>query len=214
MGSAAGPMRVEVHSDVVCPWCAIGLRRLQAAREAYDGELEVVWRPFQLDPGAPAHSRPTIERLRAKFGAGAEAMMARVGEAGREEGIDMRFDIAQGGNTLDAHRVLWLAAREGVQEAAVERLLLAHFSEGRDIVNHESLADLAAEAGLERGRVAAMLASDEGRAEVLAEIEHGRRAGVTAVPTFVLEGRWAVSGAQRAETLLEAFAHVERATAG
>jgi predicted DsbA family dithiol-disulfide isomerase len=208
-------MKVEIYSDIVCPWCYIGERRFARALAAFPARdrVEVVFRPFQLDPEAPATPRPLAEALGRKFGARAPSMMARVSEAARGEGIDVRWDIALSANTLTAHRLLRLAEREegaDVQRALAERLFDAHFTRGLDVGDAGVLADLAAEAGMERERVTAYLATDEGLRDVCDEIEQAQARGVTAVPTFVFDGKYVVQGGQPAPILLQALEEVGR----
>ncbi|MBD0321398.1 MAG: DsbA family oxidoreductase [Gemmatimonadetes bacterium] len=212
-------MKVEIYSDVACPWCYIGKRRFERALAAFPGagEVEVVYRPYQLDPGASATARPLTEALAEKFGPGAVSKMGTVVDAAREEGITMDFQRALAANTLAAHRLLRLAEREygaAVQHALAEALFEAHFARGADIGDPQVLAALASEAGVDAARAAAFLASDEGVAEVKAEIRDARQIGVTAVPTFVFEGRYGVQGAQPASAFLQTLEAVARETAG
>ena len=200
-------MQVEIYSDVVCPWCYIGERRFAKALRSFSGrdDVEVVFRPFQLDPGAPSTPSPLIDSLRAKFGTNARAMTERVTAAGAGEGIDFRWDDAIAVNTLTAHRLLRLAEREygaAVQRALVERLFDAHFTRGVDIADPGLLADLAVQCGMNRARVERYLASDEGLEETRAELQQAREMGISAVPSFVFEGQYLVEGGQPAETFL------------
>ena len=199
-------MLVEVYSDVVCPWCYIGKRRFETALAQFEGrdDVEVVWRPFQLDPDAPATPSPVTDAYARKFGGAAKAaeLIGHVTTLAAEDGLDFHLDEAQRSNTFDAHRVIWFARHQGGQDAVKERLLRAYFVEGRDVGDHEALADLAADAGLDRDRVAALLESDEGRADVADEIAQSAELGITAVPTFVFDGQWAVPGAQDPDTML------------
>ena len=197
-------MRVEIYSDVVCPWCYIGERRFfRALAETADvGDVEVVFRPYQLDPREPTTPRPLLEALARKFGPHADQATRHASEAGRSEGIEFRWDLALATNTFDAHRLLWLALAEygpEVQRALVERLFSVHFREGGDVGEAAELAEHAADVGINPDRAAALLASREGADEVRAAIEHAVAIGVTAVPTFVFDGRYAVSGAQPVE---------------
>lgn len=218
-------MLIEIHSDVVCPWCWIGKRRLEQALERFvdADQVKLSFRPFQLDPTAPREAAPVIETYAAKFGGveRAREIMDRVTAVAAEVGLGYRMDIAQRANTFDAHRVLWFAAAvgddtgdAGLQPAVKERLLQAYFSEGRDIGDHEVLVSCAADAGLDGDAVRRMLDSDEGSEQVTAELEAARRAGITAVPTFVFhpdradaadgpnaEG-FVLSGAQEPDLLL------------
>ena len=200
-------MQVEIYSDVVCPWCFIGERRFAKALRSFSGrdDVEVVFRPFQLDPGAPATPLPLLDSLRAKFGPNARAMTERVTAVGAEEGIDFRWDDALAVNTLTAHCLLRLAEREygsDVQHALVERLFDAHFTRGGNIADPGLLAALAVESGMDRERVERYLATDEGLAETRAELQQAREMGISAVPSFVFEGQYLVEGGQPAETFV------------
>jgi len=191
-------MKVEIYSDVVCPWCYVGERRFFRALGAA-ADVEVVFRPYQLDPRAPEAATPLLPSLAEKFGARADAIVRQVTDAAASAGIEMRWDRALAVNTFRAHRLVWLAEREygaAVQHALVERLFAAHFTEGLDVGDPAQLAAIAAAAGLDAARAAALLASDEGTAEVRAMIGEARTLGVDAVPTFVFDGKWAVPGAQ------------------
>ena len=208
-------MKVEIFSDVACPWCYIGKRRFEQALATFEGaaDVEAIYKPYQLDPGAPAKSYPLIERLERKFGPRASVMVQRVTDAGRSEGIDMRFDVALAANTLAAHRLLRLAHREygaAVQHALAERLFEAHFTLGMDIGDAGQLTALAESAGLEPARVAAYLESNEGLDETRAEIREAQELGITAVPTFIFDGRYAVEGGQPAPVFLQALETVAR----
>ena len=211
-------MKVEIYSDVACPWCYIGKERFQRALESFPGaeQVEVVYRPYQLDPAAPAPAVPMREYLERRFGARAGAMTERVVESAREEGIMMDYDRGLAANTLDAHRLLRLAEREHgaeVQRALKDELLRAHFSAGADVADAETLSRLAGAAGMDPERAREYLVSGEGRNEVTAEIEDARRLGITAVPTFVFDGKYAVQGAQPASAFLQALETVARESA-
>ena len=199
-------MLVEIYSDVVCPWCYIGKRRFEAALARFDGrdDVTVVFKPFQLDPNAPREPTPVLDAYARKFGGPEEAarIVERVTAVAAPEGLDFHMDIAQRANTFDAHRVIAFAARHGRQAAMKERLLQAYFIEGRHVGDPAQLAALAGEVGLDTDEVAAFLASDDGVAELRAELLDSLERGVSAVPTFVFEGRWAVPGAQDADTML------------
>lgn len=211
-GSAvAASVRVEIWSDVVCPWCAIGKRRFEAAlaRFPHRDDVEVVWRSFELDPTAP----PSVDvgatqRLADKYGvplAQARAMEERVTDAAAGEGLDFHLDLARPGNTVDAHRVLQLAADRGVQSAVKERLLRAYFTEGAPVADRPTLARLAGEAGLDPAEATRVLDSAAYLAEVRADQAEARALGIQGVPFFVLDRRYGVSGAQPADVLLEAL---------
>src|SRR6266849_10013097 len=159
-------MKVEIWSDVVCPWCYIGKRRFEAAlaRFGHRDNVEVVWRSFELDPGAPARrTGDSAQRLADKYGmsrAQAVASQDRLTQMAAQEGLAFHFENAQSGNTFDAHRLLHLAAERGIQDEVKERLLRAYFSEGEPIGDRETLVRLAAEVGLAADEAETVLASD------------------------------------------------------
>jgi predicted DsbA family dithiol-disulfide isomerase len=213
-GWFAPVVRVDIFSDLVCPWCYLGRSRFQRAVAAFDGPVEVTWRPFQLDPEAPDAPEPAMERLAAKFG-GRErvaAMHDRMRALTAEEGLPYQPALAVRANTRAAHRVVWLAGDgpdgRGVQDAVVGRLFRAYHAEGAYLGDAERLATLAAEAGLPGDRVRAMLASGAGAAEVARDLELARDLGISGVPFFLFEGAWAVSGAQPTEVFGEALREV------
>ena len=198
---------VEIWSDVVCPWCYIGKRRFEKAVELLRDEvnIEVVFRPYQLDPTAsPGTSGPVVEAYAKKFGGPerAEQIIHHVSSIAAQEGLDFRMDRALRANTLLAHRLLWLAEATGHQYALKERLLKAYFTDGLDIGVPGVLADCAAEVGMPSDRVLEFLLSDDGTAEVQAELRQAAEAEITAVPTFVLDGKWAIPGAQEPDTFV------------
>ncbi len=206
-------MKVEIYSDVVCPWCYIGERRFARALAAFPqaDRVDVVYRSYQLDPEAPAQAMPLKQYLAGRYGAQVESMLARATENAAAEGIVMDWDRALVVNTLMAHRLLGLAEREygaEVQRALSEKLFEAHFTRGIDVADHERLADLAASVGMDRERVQAYLASDEGLAETREALAQARRIGVRAVPTFVFDGEYAVEGAQPASVFLQVLEEV------
>ena len=193
-------MKIEVYSDVVCPWCYIGKRRLERALAGLPaGTAEVVYRPFQLDPGAPRVAEPVSAYLKRRFGAAAGSAQARVSAVAEGEGITMVWDRMLAVNTLAAHRLLRLAELEygrEVQQALAESLFAAHFTHGLDVADPAELTRLAESAGMDAARVSSYLASGEGESEVRAAIAEARALGVQAVPTFVFDGRLALEGAQ------------------
>jgi predicted DsbA family dithiol-disulfide isomerase len=208
-------MKVEIYSDVVCPWCYIGERRFEKALGAFPGgdEVEVVFRPYQLQPDAPVAATPLSGWLAKKFGANVDRMLSRVSDAAAEEGITIDWDNALAVNTLTAHRLSWLAEREygaRLQRALVEALFHAHFSEGGDVGNHEALTRLAGSVGMDEARVREFLASDEGLTEVTQALDEARELGIAAVPTFVFDGKYAVQGGQPTSTFLEVLEEVQR----
>lgn len=202
-------LALDVWSDVVCPWCFIGLANLDAALERFEhaGSVEVRLHSFQLDPSAPARDeQPLVERLAQKYGTSVEQIresQARIVALGAERGIDFRFDQAVGGNTFDAHRLLHLAARHHRQLELKHRLGRAYFTDGDPIGEPDTLRRAAVDVGLDPDEVDAVLAGDAFADEVRADVDQARAIGVTGVPFFVADGRLAVSGAQPAEVLLE-----------
>lgn len=205
---------VDVISDVVCPWCFIGQRRLERARALAQGvEVEVRWRPYQLDATIPPEGMDRRAYMLAKFGSEArlKEIQARIEPLGAAEGI--RFDfgaIRVSPNTLDAHRVIRWAGSAGadVQHRLVERLFCAYFEEGRSVGDPAVLAECASESGMDAAIVDALLPTDADRDAVREEIATAQRMGVTGVPCFLIEGRYAVVGAQDAETLADAIRQV------
>jgi predicted DsbA family dithiol-disulfide isomerase len=208
-------MRIDIWSDVVCPWCFIGKRRLEAALSDFDADVDIRWHSFELDPNAAKSlDIPLTEALAKKYGMTRERalqMQTHVTTTAAEDGIEMRFDIAKTGNTLDAHRLIHFAYESDLGDVMKERLLLAYFTEGRAISDRDELASLAGEVGLDTDAVAAMLASDAFTQAVRDDEAQARTLGATGVPFFVIDQRYGISGAQPAATLLQALnqAHSE-----
>jgi predicted DsbA family dithiol-disulfide isomerase len=207
-------MQVEIWSDVVCPWCYIGKRRLERALGEFEhaDEVEVTWRSFQLNPDTrPGTAVPTLDYLEQRFGPQAQAMTARVAELGQAEGLTLDFASSLTVNTLAAHRLLHLAAGLGIGGAAKERLLRAHFTEGADLSDHETLTRLLVEVGPPEeastieARVREVLDGSEYANEVQDDISLARRLGVSGVPFFAIDRAYGVSGAQSVETFLQAL---------
>lgn len=203
------PVVVDIVSDVVCPWCYVGKRRLEAAlRERPDAAVTVRWHPFQLDPTIPSGGLDRHAYMAKKFGGPAQvdAIHARLTEAGRAEGLTFAFDrITRAVNTLDAHRLLHWAGEAGVQDQIKGALFRAYFTDGRDIGDHAVLAAIAASAGLDRDAVAAKLATDADADTVRAAIAAAIRIGVSGVPFFIFAQSFAVSGAQASDVLASAI---------
>ena len=198
---------IDVVSDVVCPWCYVGKRRLEKALGLMpEVSAKVRWRPFRLDPTIPPEGISRDEYLSRKFGPDRAAdMYARLTAMGDEEGIVFRFDrITRSPNTVDAHRLTKWAAAEGVEDDVVERLFVAYFSEGLDVGDSDVLVGLAAEAGMTGDDVRTRLGVDEDRDETVAEIENAYRIGVTGVPCFIVDQRVVVMGAHPPETIVQA----------
>ncbi|SHL31115.1 Predicted dithiol-disulfide isomerase, DsbA family [Pseudonocardia thermophila] len=205
-------MQIEIWSDVVCPWCAIGRARFNKALAAFEhrDEVQVRWRSFELDPQAPREPDGVdlVDHLATKYGIPREqalAMNQRVTESAAAEGLEFRLDRAQRGATFDAHRVLHLAADRGVQDAVKDRFFRAYFTEGARISDPDVLAELAAEAGLDAAEVREVLAGDRYAAQVRADQAQARAYGITGVPFFVLDRRYGISGAQPVELLASAL---------
>jgi predicted DsbA family dithiol-disulfide isomerase len=204
-------MQLEIWSDVVCPWCYLGRRHLELALEvfAHRGEVEVTYRSFELDPAAPPGvTTPTVERLASKYGmtvAQAHDAQRQMEQRAAQRGLTFRMDALRSGSTRDAHRLLQLAKARGRQAELAECLHRAYFTEQRSVFDHAALADLAADAGLDRDEALAMLAGDEYACDVDADEALARSLGVTGVPFFVFDRRYAVSGAQPPEVLTQAL---------
>jgi predicted DsbA family dithiol-disulfide isomerase len=203
-------MRIEIWSDVVCPWCYIGKRRLETAlpafREAHpDAEVDVHWRSYELDPASPRVPTQTVaEHLGAKYGGGAaggQQMIDRVEAVAAEEGLVYRLGEAQRANTVDAHRLLHLAHEEGRQDELKEALLAAYFLHARNVADHDVLAGVAAEVGLDEVRVKEVLTSGEYADAVEADVRQAVAYGATGVPFFVVDQKYGVAGAQPADVL-------------
>jgi predicted DsbA family dithiol-disulfide isomerase len=204
-------MIVEIWSDIACPWCYVGKRRFEQALAEFEHRdtVTVVWRSFELDPGAPPrHDEPQAVLLARKYGvplAQAEAMNARMAGEAAKEGLAFRLDRVRVGNTFDAHRLLHLAATVGRREALVERLFAAYLGEGEALGEHDVLVRLAADVGLDAGEVATVLASDRFAADVRRDQARARGFGITGVPFFAIDERYGVSGAQPPDAILEAL---------
>lgn len=206
-------LRIDIFSDIACPWCYVGKRRLEAAlgRFAHRTEVEVVWRAFELDPAAPRSrdlQTPYHERLARKYGtsaAQAQEMIDRMTQVAAADGLDFHFERIRPGNTFDAHRVLHLAHERGVQDAVKERFLRGYLTEGAAIGEPAELVRLAQEAGLDATEVRETLAGDRYAAEVRADEAEAQSLQIRGVPFFILGGRYALSGAQPCETLLQAL---------
>jgi predicted DsbA family dithiol-disulfide isomerase len=202
-------MKVEIWSDVVCPWCAIGKHRFEKAlaQFAHRDEVEVSWHSFQLDPSSPREIEGDLtERLATKYGVSrerAEGMHRQMTETAAADGWEFHFERARSGNTFDAHRLLHLAADRGVQDAVKERLFRGYLTDGERIGDAETLVRLGADAGLDAGEAREVLASDRYTDEVRADVRQAQAYGITGVPFFVVDRKYGVSGAQPPEALLE-----------
>ncbi len=201
-------MKVEIWSDVACPWCYIGKRRFDIALERFEHRhaTEVRWRSFELDPSAPpVREAAYVDHLAAKYRisvARAEDMIDGMIEAGARSGVVLRFDKARPGNTFDAHRLLHLAAERGVQHDLKQRLLHATFTKGLSVADRDVLVSLAEAAGLDPVEARCVLESDRFADEVRADEQRAAELGITSVPFFVMGGL-GVAGAQPPEVLLQ-----------
>jgi len=206
-------MKVEIWSDVVCPWCYIGKRRFEQAlaQFAHRDDVELIWRSFELDPTtppSPATPGAYVERLAAKYGRSlpeAQAMLDSMTATAATEGLEFRFELARPGNTFDAHRLLHLALEHGMQDALKERLDRGTFSEGLAVSDHTELAALAVEVGLPADEVTAVLSTDRYADAVRRDQAQGRAYGITGVPFFVVDEAFGISGAQPAPLILQAL---------
>jgi predicted DsbA family dithiol-disulfide isomerase len=203
---------LDVVIDVVCPWCYVGKRRLDAAMAAVPNlSFQVRYLPFQLDPTIPPEGKDRTRYLLDKFRdpAAIAEMHGRLEAIGREVGIAFAFDrITVSPNTFDAHRLVRWATTAGKGDAIVERLFALYFEEGGDLSRAETLADAAAEIGLDRTEVLADLASDRDRAAIADELAFAQRVGITGVPCTIIARKYAISGAQPAEVLADAFRQI------
>ncbi|MDE2583444.1 MAG: DsbA family oxidoreductase [Rhodospirillales bacterium] len=209
---ASGPgTRIDIVSDAICPWCYIGKRQLERALSTLAGErlaFAVHWNPFQLNPDMPPEGVERAAYRAAKFGSAARAaeLDARVSEAARAVGLNFHLDrIVRTPNTISAHRLIWLAGQEEVQDAVMEAVFAAYFIDGRDIGDVAVLADCAAASGLDPTAVRAFLGSETVAAEIRGADQAAREAGVNGVPSFFLDGYGLFSGAMPAEQMAEAL---------
>lgn len=204
-------LEIDVWSDIVCPWCAIGKRRLETAlaQFAHKNAVDVVWHSFELDASAPSvQTQDNVTRLAEKYGrskAEAEAIINRVVGVAAEDGLDLQLLRARPGNTFDGHRLLHLATKHGLQGAVKERFLRGYMTEAQPIGDHEVLVRLASEAGLDADEARAVLSSDRYAKEVRDDEALARKLGISGVPFFVFAGKCAISGAQPAAVLRRAL---------
>ena len=201
-------MKVEIWSDVVCPWCYVGQRNLEAALAEFPhaDEVTVEWRSFELDASTPQQMDLSMDEvLQRKYGMSpdeATAANRQMTELAAKVGLEYHLEKVQIGNTFDAHRLIHLADTQGLGGAMKERLLAAYFTEGRSVSDPAELADLGVEVGLDRTRVDAVMAGDEFGAEVRADEAQAVELGCTGVPFFVVDGKFGIPGAQPPDVLL------------
>jgi predicted DsbA family dithiol-disulfide isomerase len=203
-------LTVEVISDVICPWCYIGKKRLERAVASFEGkrEVRVRWLPYQLNPTMPKEGISRKEYRIRKFGSWERSLEldAKVIAVGETEGIHFAFDrIERTPNTVDAHQLIWLADQQGCQDAIVEALFRAYFTGGRDITNRQTLIDVVAEAALDRQLAESMLSNDEAIDAIKEAEERSRRHRVSGVPFFIINNEITLSGAQPSVAFLDAF---------
>ena len=208
---AKAPVKIDIVSDVVCPWCYLGKARLEAAlRDLPDIEADVHWRPYMLDPSIPRTGVDRKAYMEAKFGTGPQLgeAHARLEALGGEVGINYDFSaIKVSPNTMNAHRLIrWAAqAGPGIQNKAVDLLFRAYFEEGKDIGAADVLTDIARESGMDPAIVETLLPTDAEEAGVIGEIAQAKQLGVTGVPCFIINQKYAVSGAQTPDILADAI---------
>lgn len=203
-------LNIEVFSDVICPWCFIGKRRLERAIAAVSQNTEVAvhWLPFQLNPGMPPEGISRQEYRVKKFGSWerSQELDANVVANGKAEGIDFRFDlIDRTPNTVDAHRLVCLAGQHGCQDVVVEAIFMAYFTHGKDLSDSQILVDVVVEAGIDRQLAEGLLDSPDGLSEIKDAQDLAQQVGVAGVPFFIINRRVALAGAQPPESFLEAF---------
>jgi predicted DsbA family dithiol-disulfide isomerase len=205
-------LRIDIWSDIACPWCYVGKRHLEQALSRFPDakSVDVVWHAFELNPAAARESQegPYAERLAKKYGMSTKEAQGRIDHlvsVGKADGLTLDFERIRPGNTFDAHRIVHYAREVGLQDAVKERLLRGYLSEGEAIGDREAVARLAVDAGLDADRVSAILASDEYAREVRADEAEAQKLGIHGVPFFVVGGRYALSGAQPAELMGKAL---------
>lgn len=204
-------MKIEIWSDIACPWCYIGKVRFEKALAQYEhkDDVEVVWRSFQLQPDAPKVDAPTtVEHLMRSYGRSREQvleMMQQAANAAAQDDLEFHLDKAIASNTLDAHRLAKLGEAKGLGAKVMERLMRAYQSEGENVADEETLVRLGTEAGLTEDDVHELLAGDAFLAEFQADLDRGRGFGVSGVPFFVIDEQHGISGAQPTEFFLSAL---------
>ncbi|MDQ0822894.1 putative DsbA family dithiol-disulfide isomerase [Arthrobacter sp. V4I6] len=204
-------MKIEIWSDVACPWCYIGKRRFETALAAFPhrDSVEVMWRSYQLDPTLPDHYEGTeLDYLSTRKGMAPDqvsGMFEHVAAQAKGEGLNYRFEDVVVANSFTAHRLIHLAAAHSKQDAAKERLLSDHFEHGKDIGNQDYLTSLGLDLGIDAGEVAELFSTDKYAADVRQDFEDGRALGINGVPFFVIDRKFGLSGAQPADTFTAAL---------
>jgi predicted DsbA family dithiol-disulfide isomerase len=205
---------VDIVSDTICPWCYIGKRRFERALDLSGrNDIAISWRPFQLNPDMPTEGMTRDDYVRAKFGGGdrPRQIYQAIAESGREAGIEFQFaKIRRTPNTVLSHRLVHWGAKNERQDEIVDLLFRAYFEEGLDIGDVDTLVEVAARAGVEETEARHFLASDDGRQEVVASDVYARRLGINGVPCFIVNRKYAVSGAQPPSAFVEVFNLAER----
>ncbi|BCJ43643.1 polyketide synthase [Actinoplanes ianthinogenes] len=205
-------MDIQVWSDVICPWCYIGKRRLEEALAEFGGDVTVTYRAYQLDASPVPQPLPIKKVMAEKFGGPerAEQMFAHVAGVGANVGLTLDFDRAIAANTFAAHRLIAWAAGQDRQADMLDALQRAHFTDGVDIGSLPALAEVAASIGLDPAAALAYLESEAGTSAVQVDLTEARELGITSVPTFVIDGKYAVQGAQEPAALIAAFEEIAR----
>jgi predicted DsbA family dithiol-disulfide isomerase len=205
---------VDIVSDTICPWCYIGKRRFERALDLSGrNDIAISWRPFQLNPDMPPEGMTRDDYVRAKFGGGdrPRQIYQAIAESGREAGIEFQFSkIKRTPNTVLSHRLVHWSAKQERQDEVVAELFRAYFEDGLDVGDLEILVDCARRAGLDRELARKFLLSEEGRQEVVASDVYARRLGINGVPCFIVNRKYAVSGAQPPSAFVEVFNLAER----
>ena len=202
-------MKIVIVSDTICPWCFVGKRRFERAlAERPEIVADIEWRPFQLNPKMPVAGLDRETYMRAKFGSDEQTkdIYQAIEDAGDNEDIPFAFDtITRVPNTIASHRLIRRGLEKNCQDAVVEGLFRCYFQDGKDIGDIDNLVAVAVEAGLDEIETAAYLASDEGMEETVAETQETHRLGISGVPCFIFDGKYAVSGAQGPEVFSQVF---------